>query len=510
DAAIEFYWAPFLVELNNDNPFYHHSIGRIVRVKSIEKHARLWTDAGGDCPFKLLSESFISSDAICKEVEVPRSYEMALLTWPEDWGMSIGDTCYNETEIEMLSDMEEKEILRMARKHSTLMTLGTKKSYYVIIITALLFSLVLLAVYGTGYSRWSLEDMVIKNEKLTDAAGESSPPPECNLFLGKWVFDNQSYPLYKEQECSFKAEDFACGKHGRKDLKYQNWRWQPHHCDLPRFNATALLERLREKRVVYVGDSIIQGQWFSMLMDAVVALKEYNASIEYYWAPLLVESNGDDPTIYSPDRIVRVGAIEKHAKHWTNAHVLIFGSYLWWRLPKMKVLWGSFEESDGIYKDVELPRCYEMALQTWSDWLEVHMNRADTQVFWISMSPTHELGEDWGKSTEETCYNETEPITEEGYQGRGSIPEMMKAVEATISRLKHMGLNVQLLNITQLSEYRKEAHPSFYRKFSPPLTQDQLANPRAYADCFHWCLPGVPDTWNELLYSYIVLPNYGR
>ena len=62
----------------------------------------------------------------------------------------------------------------------------------------------------------------------------SSPSSKCDLFSGKWVFDNQSYPLYKEQQCSFMSDQLACEKFGRKDLGYQNWRWQPHHCDLPR------------------------------------------------------------------------------------------------------------------------------------------------------------------------------------------------------------------------------------------------------------------------------------
>ena len=59
-------------------------------------------------------------------------------------------------------------------------------------------------------------------------------PSKCDLFSGQWVFDNQSYPLYKDKQCKFMSDQLACEKFGRKDLSYQNWRWKPHHCDLPR------------------------------------------------------------------------------------------------------------------------------------------------------------------------------------------------------------------------------------------------------------------------------------
>lgn len=110
---------------------------------------------------------------------------------------------------------------------------------------------------------------------------------------------------------------------------------------------------------------------------------------------------------------------------------------------------------------------------------------------------------DWGGVGGENCYGETEQIFRDGYQGKGSDPRMMQVVENVLDDLKKRGVNVQMLNITQLSEYRKEAHPSIYRKQWEPLTEDQISNPKSYADCHHWCLPGVPDVWNELLYAHI-------
>ncbi|XP_075474597.1 protein trichome birefringence-like 34 [Primulina tabacum] len=415
----------------------------------------------------------------------------------------------------------------MAKRMGSLAGIWDIRCSFRSLIGFLAVALVVGAIYLTAESG----EYLVKNgdggdqnviERKNESPSESSS--ECDVFSGKWVFDDISYPLYKEEECTFMSDQLACAKFGRKDLSYQNWRWQPHHCNLPRFNATRLLERLRNKRLVFVGDSLNRGQWVSMvcLLDKAIPkgqkymhnngsslitfkAKEYNAKIEFYWEPLLVESNSDDPVNHRlPDRIVRAQAIEKHARHWTDADILVFNTYLWWRRPQMKVLWGSFDNSDGIYKDVDMLRSYEMAMKTWSDWLEIHVNRSKTQLFFVTMSPTHERAEEWGNSMGENCLNETAAIREEGYRGRGSDPKMMRIVEKTIDEVRQRsGLSVEIINITQLSEYRKEGHPSIYRKQWEPLSKEQISNPLNYADCIHWCLPGVPDVWNELLYAYI-------
>lgn len=113
--------------------------------------------------------------------------------------------------------------------------------------------------------------------------------------------------------------------------------------------------------------------------------------------------------------------------------------------------------------------------------------------------------ESWGGEKEQNCYNETEPVPREGYQEMESDlePQMMQVVEKVLHEMPTRGLNVQFINITRLSMYRKEGHPSIYRKHWEPLTDEQISNPSSYADCIHWCLPGVPDVWNELLYAYI-------
>lgn len=45
------------------------------------------------------------------------------------------------------------------------------------------------------------------------------------------------------------------------------------------------------------------------------------------------------------------------------------------------------------------------------------------------------------------------------------------------------------LNVTHHSRYRADSHVD--------------KNYHGVTDCVHWCLPGVPDTWNWLLYNLI-------
>ncbi|KAL6987893.1 hypothetical protein U1Q18_013640 [Sarracenia purpurea var. burkii] len=90
-----------------------------------------------------------------------------------------------------------------------------------------------------------------------------------------------------------------------------------------------------------------------------------------------------------------------------------------------------------------------------------------------------------------------------GDRGGGNDSGVMETIESAINQMKKKGLEIQMLNITRLSEYRKDAHTSIYRKLWKRLSREELANPKSHADCMHWCIPGVPDVWNELLYAYI-------
>ncbi|XP_022934386.1 protein trichome birefringence-like 6 [Cucurbita moschata] len=336
----------------------------------------------------------------------------------------------------------------------------------------------------------------------------------CDLTKGKWVFD-ESNPLYSNGSCPFIDEGFDCEGNGRLDLNYKKFKWQPQDCDDYRFNATKMLELIRGKRIVFVGDSINRNQWESMLCMLFSAIKDprkvyetrgrritkkkgnysfkfvdYKCTVEFYVSHFLVH---EDKARLGRRRIqtLRIDTIDRGSSRWRGADVLVFNSAHWWSHYKTKSGINYYQERDQVLPRLDVNIAFKRALTTWGAWVDKYINSKKTRVFFRSSAPSHFRGGQWNSGGH--CREATEPLNVTS--SNLGYPEKNVIVEDVISQMK---TRVTLLNVTGLSDYRIDGHPSMYGK-----SVVNRQGSRGGEDCSHWCLPGVPDTWNELLYFHL-------
>lgn len=122
-----------------------------------------------------------------------------------------------------------------------------------------------------------------------------------------------------------------------------------------------MLERLRDKRLLFVGDSLGRNQWESMLCmlseavhnksriyevggrsidktmgELVFKFEDYNCTVEYYRDPFLIPQvrppPGLPPNVTS---VLKIDEVSWSAKFWHGADTIVFNSGHWWSWEKI-------------------------------------------------------------------------------------------------------------------------------------------------------------------------------
>ncbi|OMO56091.1 hypothetical protein COLO4_35791 [Corchorus olitorius] len=356
--------------------------------------------------------------------------------------------------------------------------------------------------------------------EVDDGDGEevSSKNADCNYAKGRWVADSRR-PFYSGFGCKrWLSGMWACRLTQRLDFSFEGYRWQPQNCKVPEFDRFTFLKRMQNKTIAFVGDSLGRQQFQSMMCMAsggeespevqdvareyglgkprgairpdgwVYRFPSTNTTILYYWSASLsdlVPLNKTDKASNVSMHLDRPPAFLRRYLHRFDVLVLNTGHH--WNTGKLTAnRWvvhvnGKPNENKKLE---DMKNAKNFTVHSIVRWVDSQLPLyPQLKAFFRTISPRHFQNGDW--NTGGTC-NNTTPLT------RGS--EVMqdessdKVVESAVR-----GTRVKILDVTAISELRDEAHMSGY----------SIRPTQGINDCLHWCLPGVPDTWNELLIAQI-------
>ncbi|KAI5065965.1 hypothetical protein GOP47_0018589 [Adiantum capillus-veneris] len=349
-----------------------------------------------------------------------------------------------------------------------------------------------------------------------DGSKTKSSTAYCDLSGGEWVPDSSPL-LYTNNTCKHIHHAQNCLQNGRPDIGYLHWKWRPFDCELPQFDAARFLERMRGKKLAFIGDSLARNQMQSLhctlaqVEESILVYSDpddymrenrclfpsYNFTLAIFGSRFLVKSSKPDESGISKIYLDVPDMLWK--RQLAEYDVVVVSAGYWYFTDTLyyidNTLWG---ESKGLGLNVTTVEIWLAMAIALANVLKYMMTEYKGIVVLRTMTVDHFENGTW--STGGAC-KRMSPYSRQENGGihpmylwinrkinEVQIEEFEKAKMAyaehdTCSRLK-------LLDITYSAFLRPDGHPGPYRKVEPG---------EPVYDCLHWCLPGPIDMWNQLL-----------
>nr|XP_051196752.1 protein trichome birefringence-like 19 [Lolium perenne] len=248
------------------------------------------------------------------------------------------------------------------------------------------------------------------------------------------------------------------------------WRWQPHGCDLPRFDAAAFLRLVRGKSMAFVGDSVACNHMQSLM--CLLAKVEYPMEIEprgcvhctrkyhyrehdftvcVFWTPFLVRWNltHGGQSFIDPHNVYLDEADPEWSGDAAGYDYAVLSGAKWFTRPTV------------LYEGGRILGCANV------DGCEAAHNATD-------VAPDYALWWWSGRWRRRTTFHAAQ------------VEEFRTAASAASAA------RFVLMDVSEMMQMRGDGHPGQYGHWPHEKVGFGI-------DCVHWCLPGPVDAWNELL-----------
>ncbi|GJP39803.1 hypothetical protein CLOM_g24143 [Closterium sp. NIES-68] len=415
----------------------------------------------------------------------------------------------------------------------------------------------------------SLLPLVLLAALLLSRAPLASPlapkpwPRKCDYSVGFWLRapKDAGVPRYtaragEKGHCPYVRPLYACERNNRPDSRYQRYRWHAKGCRLTYFSGSGFKYLMRRRRMLLVGDSIM-ANLFEALLCAIhaagyhgkrfvrktggpynikaVRFPRFSFSLEFLFSPYLVHAR-QRPRTNSPrggghGYIVNVDRIDPTiASILPRYEVVAFSSGIWWSQNVPGRSQPNSFRAGGQHRNLTNLAAYSWGLATVNRHLRFS-NFPGVPLF-LSFSPRH------------TGHGMPQPWVTEAYRGGswhdfqqpGGAPSTISGPHligscGALTPMKRTGLLerynfgsselfyamqratlkgsiMRLLKVTRLSQSRPDGHLGVWYE---PRVAEGPGSPVATGlnpfdgDCTHWCLPGVPDAWVDILYNHLLL-----
>lgn len=213
-----------------------------------------------------------------------------------------------------------------------------------------------------------------------------------------------------------------------------------------------------------------------------------NTTILYYWSASLCNLEPLNITNPLSDVAMHLDQPPEFLRSFLHKFdILVLNTGHHWNRGKLTAnRWvmyvGGKPNTDKRMKDIATAKNF--TIHSIVNWVNSELRKyPHLKAFYRSISPRHFFNGDW--DTGGTCDNTT--------PRSGELEVLKDESVDPLAAGSVKGTRVKLLDITALSQLRDEGHISRYSIKATPGMQD----------CLHWCLPGIPDTWNELLFAQL-------